>query len=156
LATPALVSLPARAASLTSSTSLVHWLPRGQHVGGLQLTMADPIAPNNPNASFGSKYRTYKRGSQSIAGQVCGEKCNSLRWYAGSRGANPGCFAVLTSYFAFLCRRAQPSAQPIPCPGIMPMASGEHPVELTALRETLCSLVFTFHLRTRNRPRKHG
>jgi hypothetical protein len=94
--------------------------------------------------------------SQTIPGQVCGEQCTSARWYAGPRGANADCLALLTSYFALLCRRAQPSAQPIPCPGIEPTASEQHPLELTALRETLCSLAFAFHLRTRNRPRKHG
>jgi len=35
--------------------------------------------------------KTYKRGSQSIPGHVSGEKCNSARWYAGSRGADSDC-----------------------------------------------------------------
>jgi len=36
-----------------------------------------------------------------------------------------------------LPRLAQPSAKPIPCPGIEPTASGENAVEPVALSETL-------------------
>jgi hypothetical protein len=51
---------------------------------------------------FAVEYRKYKRCSQSIPGQVPEEKCTSARWCAGSRGANPDYFALLTIYSALL------------------------------------------------------
>lgn len=52
--------------------------------------------------SYKREYRKYKRCSQSIPGQVPEEKCTSARWCAGSRGANPDYFALLTIYSALL------------------------------------------------------
>jgi hypothetical protein len=56
---------------------------------------------------------------------------------AGKSGLVRPAHLILRASLPPRSRLARQSAQPIPCPGIEPMASGENAVELVALSETL-------------------
>jgi len=83
------------------------------------------------------EFRQDERGFHPFSSPVPGKECAGATGRAADNRATSPLSPRIAPSSPPHCHLGQPSAQPIPCPGIEPTASEENALELVALLETL-------------------